>query len=236
MSDQRSGGLKPFDIHELVESIPGYFRTVKRITAKRGHFARDLEGRRPSEALLFLSVGLALTFALMTPAFLTRDYTVSKLFFVTRLFILFAAQTAVLHLLLKVFGAKKARLRQTFIVYAYLEGVFIPLGILLVYPILLILGPRALFGEAAEIPKATTLIVNNANNAILFFSSYIALWTALIYEIVIGSAWFAGSHQVRRHYCALSLSLLLVIQTGVVPFIVNPFLNKWLEKWLDLWK
>jgi hypothetical protein len=233
MSEQPNRGLKPLDINELVESIPGYFRTVKCIATKRVRFARELEVRRLSEALLFLSVGFALTFALMTPAFPTRDYVVPKFVFVTRLFIMFAAQTAVLHLLLKVFGAKRVRLRRTFIVYAYLEGVFIPLCILLVYPVVLILGPRALFGEAAEISKDTTLLVNNA---ILFLFSYIALLAALIYEIIIESAWFGESHQVKRQYCALSLSVLLVIQSAVVPFVVNPLLNKWLEKWLDLWK
>jgi hypothetical protein len=232
MSDQQSGGFKFLDIQELVESIPNYFHTIKRIATRRGRFAKELEDRRLSVSLLFLSVGFALTFALMTPAFLASDHAVSKYVFVVRLFIMFAAQTIVLHLLLRVFGAKR-RLKQTFIVYAHLEGMFIPLCILLVYPTLVIAGPLALFGETAEITKDTTLLLNHA---IWFLCSYIALWAALVYEIVIGSAWFAESHHVGRQYCALSLSLLLVIQTALVPFVVNPFLNKWLEKWLELWK
>jgi len=102
-----------------------------------------------------------------------------------------------------------------------------------VYPIVIIAGPLTLFGETAEITRDTTIL---RNHAVWFLSFYIALLAGLIYEIVVGSAWFAESHHLKRTYAALSLSSLLVIQSALVPLVVNPFLNKWLEKWLELWK
>jgi hypothetical protein len=74
-----------------------------------------------------------------------------------------------MHLALKVIGSRNVRLKGTATVYAYLVGVGAPLMLACYYPLVLLIGPKAVFGTAADVGEIA--LVLSQSPGILAYSS-----------------------------------------------------------------
>jgi hypothetical protein len=236
--DHKQDPIKPLSLDELITALPKYFKTLLAIARSPIRFVRGLNVQRRDalrQAVFFFGVAVALTFLLMAPAYVAAKGTensVNKLEFAVTLFLRFALYGLLLHLLLHLLGARTSTLRHTFTVYAYLQGVFTPIKILFLYPVLWLLGPNVLFGTWKNIPQDSIVLMQHP-----FLLCYLAftLFGILTLELILGAVWFSQTYEVSPTKSCLSLLVAWLVLIPVMTFLVNS-MEPWLRKLVELWK
>jgi len=236
--DHKQDPIKPLSLDELITALPKYFKTLLAISKRPVRFVRGLNVQRRDalrQAMFFFGVAVALTFLLMAPVYVAAkgmENSVNKLEFAVTLFLRFAIYAVVLHLLLHLQGARTSKLRHTFTVYAYLQGVFTPMKILLLYPAWWLLGPGALFGTSEDLLQDSVVLMQHP-----FLLCYLVftLFGILTLELILSTAWFSQTHQVSRTRCFLSILVLWLVMIPVMTFLVNS-MEPWLKKVVELWQ
>ena len=236
--DHKEHPVESLSLDELITALPKYFKTLLAIFRHPVGFVRGVNVQRRDalrQAMFFFGVAVGFTFLLMTPVYVAAKGTensVNKLEFAVTLFLRFALYGVLLHLLLHLQGARTSKLRHTFTIYAYLQGVFTPTKILLLYPALWLLGPGALFGTYKDLPKDIGVVIQHP-----FLLCYLAfsLFGILTVELILTVAWFSQTHQVSRTRCFLSILVLWLVMTPVMTFLVNS-MEPWLKKIVELWQ
>jgi hypothetical protein len=235
--DPKHDPIKPLSLDELITALPKYFKTLLAISRRPVRFVRGLNMQRRDalrQAMFFFGVAVAFTFLLMTPAYVAAkgiENSVTKLEWAITLFLRFALYAVLLHLLLHLLGARTSKLRHTFTVYAYLQGVFTPTKILLLYPVLWLLGPDVLFGTPKDLLPDIIALMQHP-----FFLCYLVftLFGILTVELILSVVWFSETHQVSRTRCFLSILVVWLVLIPVMTFLVNsmePWLKKVVERW-----
>jgi hypothetical protein len=233
--DHEQDRIKPLSLDELIAALPKYFKTLLAISRRPVRFVRGLNMQRRDalrQAMFFFGVAVAFTFLLMTPAYAAAKNSVTKLEWAIRLFLTFGLYGVLLHLLLHLLGARTSKLRHTFTVYAYLQGVFTPTKILLLYPVLWLLGPGALFGTSEDLPQDIGVLMQHP-----FLLCYLVftLFGILTVELILSVAWFSQTHQVSRTRCFLSILVVWLVLIPVITFLVNS-MEPWLKKVVEVWQ
>jgi hypothetical protein len=170
----------------LIEGFSNYVRTLRMILRHPFKFPESLETEGDDafrSAFGFVVYSIALVFFLLIPVFSEHGAELSKVTFLIRYLVQFAMYAVLIHFSLRFVGRSNKDLRSTSVVYSYMGGVGLPLAIILQYPILLSLGPSALFGTAEEVLRLASSY--EAHPALLVYANVVGLVLGVISVLIV---------------------------------------------------
>jgi len=224
--------VSTISLEGLIRGFPVYFSTLRRILCHPFRFAAQINVQDRAEfqrAIDYAIHGIFVTFVIVIPIFLYHSTDVAKVAFFARLVVQLTAYGLILHLTLKFLGARTVPWRGTLGAYSYLGATGMPLYILLAYPLLLSLGPAAIFGSASDVVRMGPQLL--ATPWLYHFG--VALNGVGLLGMAVVVPWFAKTHQIGRLRVLLAILASGLIGALVQLVVVAPFFNVvfvWVEK------
>jgi hypothetical protein len=228
--------VEPISLKGLIQGFPAYFKTSREIVLRPAAFIATLNGKaeeRFGKAIEYVSYGILISFVLLIPTFIAHHEKISKLTFFVRFIAQYAIYGIMFHLALRAVGSRTIRLKGTAAAYGYVGGMFLPLYIVLVYPLLLVLGPKGIFGTSADVREMQLILIQHPG--ILAYSS-IAQVPLGLYASVLMVKWFSRLHKISKLRTSLGLLVAGIGMAILQLWAINPLFNymfAWVDKALD---
>ena len=228
--------VKPISWERLVQGFPLYFKTVREIVLRPTKFVAVLDvksGEQFWNAIEFVSYSIVICFVFLVPTFIAHKEKISKLTFFARLLAQYAICGILMHLALKLVGSRTVRLKGTATVYAYIVGVATPMYIVLSYPLMLMFGPKAIFGTPADVHEMS-LILSKQIGVLVYMD--LMLFAFSIYALVLMIRFISKSHVISKFRVFLAVLLVGGVLEFVQIWAINPLFNyvfAWVDKVAD---
>jgi hypothetical protein len=228
--------VKPISWERLVQGFPLYFKTVQEIVLRPTKFVAGLDVKSEEQfwnGIEFVSYSIVISFALLVPTFIAHKEKISKLTFFARLLVQYAIYGMLMHFALKLMGSRTVRLKGTATAYAYIVGLGTPMFIVLSYPLMLMFGPRAIFGTSADV-REMSLVLSKQIGLLVYTD--LTLFAFSIYALVLIIKFFSMSHMISKFRVVLAVFMVGGVMTFVQIWVINPLFNyafAWVDKMAD---
>ena len=225
--------LESISIVNLIKGIPVYFSVFSLIVKNIFSFPAEVNFRSPESlkrAIGFAFFSIIIAFFLLVPIMLIHEVNLPKIPFMLKSVFVGLVFVCISHIFFKLFGSTES-FRTTATVYGFLVGAFTPIGIAIMYPILLSIGFDAINGTPEKIAE----YASEEKHASYFRITWalqtlfgLFLWFVLV-------AWYSKSHEIGKFKVFLSLLFSGFIYMLLVVYVLNPIFNTisiYFEKYL----
>jgi hypothetical protein len=219
--------LATISLENLIEGFPAWWRVLQNLLRHPFLFAKNLSLDEPQAlrlALRYALYSILVMFLLTAPVFLAHHTKVNKFIFLVRMCSQFALVGILLHYGLRLLGAKRS-LSATMTSYLYIGSTGTQLYLLLALPLLIRLGPDAIFGgwqESMQLGSAPSTTLDVVLLGILADAFGIFMFYVFL-------KWFGVTHQLRKRRVLVAAFISGIFTLGIQLFLLAP-LFQWLER------
>ena len=214
--------IRRLSLKRLLRQFPAFLATFKDIVRHPFAFPARLDANNGAafpRALDYAACGVAATFVLLLPLFLLHATEIAKVAYFVRSGTQLAMYGILLHLGLKVVGARTTPWRGTLACYSFFGTTYMLLSTVVASPLLLQTGPQLLFSSAWDLPE----LRERLSGGLLVYS--LALNAFSIAALIVMLSWFSKTHRVSKPRVLGALSLTAVVAAPIQLFVLTPFFN-----------
>lgn len=217
---------KLISVDRLINGLPIYLKTLKSIFIHPFDFPKELnlnDKKQFIKSIDFITYSIALIFLLLLPIGIIHDQKIGKVFFLIRMLMQFVIVGIIFHYVLWLLGEKKYTIKYTLGIYAYLTGTFLPLSIIISYPIFIRFGPDILF----EFKNNETIYLEELKNNffLLVLMCILYIWLAIFSNRVFLS-WISLTHNISKFKVFCSISIAAIVYGSLGIYLLIPLMNK----------
>jgi hypothetical protein len=209
---------------DVIDSAIAYVTTLARIVRHPFGFVHGIAFDDPEalkRAFKFIGAAIALAYVIIAPALTRHDFDVGELRFGVVVLLRLALVTALYHAAFFILGYRQP-IGRSLILSSYINGVYFPIFMAAMLPILLAAGPQSFFDPLGQTPTPEAL---SASEDPLVVLATLLLLAVYPFFFAVASYWWAKAFNAKTW---LSAALLLgaVVLAGVGNLYALPLVTR----------